>query len=69
MNQSLRKKLPNVRHGWSLEAKKEWSEWLRNYGAIGILTEVDMAHFAGYCQAYAGWKEAEEFLSKHGNYF
>ncbi len=32
--------------------------------AIGILTEVDMAAFAGYCQAYARWKEAEEFHIK-----
>lgn len=30
------------------------------------LTEVDMAAFAGYCQAYARWKEAEEFIAKHG---
>ena len=34
--------------------------------AIGILTEVDMAAFAGYCQAYARWKEAEEFITQHG---
>ena len=33
---------------------------------LGILTEVDMAAFAGYCQAYARWKEAEEFISRHG---
>lgn len=33
---------------------------------LGILTEVDMAAFAGYCQSYARWKEAEEFISKHG---
>jgi len=25
-----------------------------------------MAAFAGYCQAYARWKEAEEFISRHG---
>jgi P27 family predicted phage terminase small subunit len=34
--------------------------------ALGILTEVDMAAFAGYCQAYARWKEAEEFITQHG---
>ena len=34
---------------------------------IGILTEVDMAAFAGYCQAYARWKEAEEFITQHGS--
>jgi P27 family predicted phage terminase small subunit len=36
---------------------------------IGVLTQVDKAAFAGYCQAYARWKEAEEFLSKHGTIF
>ena len=28
---------------------------------------MDMAAFAGYCQAYARWKEAEEFLTQHGS--
>lgn len=35
--------------------------------AMGLLTEMDMAAFAGYCQAYARWKEAEEFISQHGS--
>ena len=39
-------------------------KWLEQ---IGILTEVDMAAFAGYCQAYARWKEAEEFITQHGS--
>ena len=26
-----------------------------------------MAAFAVYCQAYARWKEAEEFISQHGS--
>ena len=33
---------------------------------MGLLTEMDMAAFAGYCQAYARWKEAEEFITQHG---
>jgi len=32
----------------------------------GLLTEMDMAAFAGYCQAYARWREAEEFITQHG---
>ena len=34
---------------------------------MGLLTEMDMAAFAGYCQAYARWREAEEFLTQHGS--
>ena len=48
------------------EAKKEWRRLSKQMEALGILTEVDMAAFAAYCQAYARWKDAEEFISKHG---
>ena len=48
------------------EAKKEWRRLAKQMEALGILTEVDMAAFAGYCQAYARWKEAEEFITQHG---
>ena len=34
---------------------------------MGVITEVDATAFAGYCQAYARWREAEEFLSQHGS--
>ena len=36
---------------------------------MGILTDHDMEAFAGDCQAYARWREAEEFLSQHGTIF
>jgi len=51
------------------EAKKEWRRMTKTLEAIGVLTQVDTTAFAGYCQAYARWKEAEEFLSKHGTIF
>ena len=48
------------------EAKKEWKRMAKQMEQLGILTEIDMAAFAGYCQAYARWKEAEEFITQHG---
>ena len=48
------------------EAKKEWKRMSKLLEQMGLLTEMDMAAFAGYCQAYARWKEAEEFITQHG---
>ena len=63
------KKAPKCPTWLEPEAKKEWRRMSRSLEAIGILTKVDAASFAGYCQAYARWKEAEEFLTKHGTIF
>lgn len=49
------------------EAKKEWKRMGKVLEQMGLLTDMDMAAFAGYCQAYARWKEAEEFLTQHGS--
>jgi len=46
------------------EAKKEWKRLAPSLEAMGILTSVDITAFAGYCQAYARWKEAEEFITQ-----
>lgn len=48
------------------EAKREWKRMGKILEQMGILTEMDMTAFAGYCQAYARWKEAEEFITQHG---
>ena len=48
------------------EAKKEWARMSKRLDSLGLLTEVDGSAFAGYCQAYARWKQAEEFITKHG---
>ncbi|WP_069648975.1 phage terminase small subunit P27 family [Caloranaerobacter ferrireducens] len=63
------KKAPRCPSWLEPEAKKEWKRMAKTLETIGILTQVDAAAFAGYCQAYARWKEAEEFLSKHGTIF
>lgn len=36
---------------------------------MGVLTEVDMAAFAAYCQSYARWKEAQEHIDCEGSTF
>ena len=51
------------------EAKKEWRRLAPSLESMGVLTTADQMAFAGYCQAYARWKEAEEFISKHGSIF
>ena len=51
------------------EAKKEWKRLAPSLEAMGVLTQVDLTAFAGYCQAYARWREAEEFLTQHGSIF
>lgn len=60
------KKAPKCPVWLDKEAKKEWRRISKQLEELGILTEVDMAAFAGYCEAYSRWKEAEEFISKHG---
>lgn len=60
------KKAPSCPKWLEPEAKREWRRLSKKMELMGVLTEVDMAAFAGYCQAYARWKEAEEFITQHG---
>lgn len=49
------------------EAKAEWKRLAKNLFELGVLTEFDIQAFASYCQAYARWREAEEFITQHGS--
>ncbi|MGI6721768.1 MAG: phage terminase small subunit P27 family [Anaerovoracaceae bacterium] len=60
------KKAPRCPSWLEDEAKKEWKRMGKVLEQMGLLTDMDMAAFAGYCQAFARWKEAEEFLTQHG---
>lgn len=51
------------------EAKKEWERLAELMNQMGVLTEVDMAAFAAYCQSYARWKEAQEHITSDGATF
>lgn len=61
-----KKRAPSCPQWLEPDAKAEWKRLAKKMTELGILTEVDMASFSGYCQAYARWKEAEEFLTQHG---
>ena len=60
------KKAPECPEWLTGEAKEEWNRLADKMVNLGTLTEMDMAAFAGYCQSYARWKEAEEFITQHG---
>lgn len=48
------------------EAKREWRRLARKLQAAGVLTDANMTVFAGYCQAYARWREAEDRITDRG---
>ena len=55
---------------WLLpEAKKEWERLCVKLSEMGVLTEIDMAAFATYCQSFARWKEAQEHIDSEGSTF
>lgn len=48
-------------------AKQEWKKLATKLEDMGLLTEIDGTTLAAYCQAYARWREAEEFMTKINN--
>ena len=45
-------------------AKAEWKRLARELYQLGVLTRLDRAALAGYCQAYGRWVEAEKMLKE-----
>jgi P27 family predicted phage terminase small subunit len=48
------------------EARKEWNRMAKQLLELGLLTSVDRAALAAYCQAWAQWIEAHEKLAELG---
>lgn len=58
--------IPSVPEHLSDEAKVEWGRLAELLHSLGLLTRVDRAALAAYCQAYSDWVEAEEQLRRYG---
>ena len=48
------------------EARKEWRRITKALAPLGLLTDIDRAALAGYCDAFGRWAEASLGLQKHG---
>ena len=55
--------IPDVPSHLSDEAKVEWGRVCHEAYALGILTRLDRAGLAAYCQAYGRWVQAERALA------
>jgi P27 family predicted phage terminase small subunit len=58
--------MPSCPKWLTKEAKAEWRRVARRLHDAGVLTSVDRAVLATYCQAWARWCEAEQMIEQHG---
>lgn len=49
------------------DAKKEWKRIAPELERLGLISQMDRAALAVYCQAYARWKQAEEKIKALGD--
>lgn len=48
------------------EAKREWRRMAKELDELGILTTIDRAVFASYCQSWSTWTRALKSVKKEG---
>ena len=49
-----------------LQAKREWARIVPQLDRLGLLTQLDRAALAAYCQTYSRWVKAEKILQVEG---
>jgi P27 family predicted phage terminase small subunit len=50
----------------TLQAKREWRRIAKELEILGLLTRVDRAALAAYCQCYGRWWQAEKVIQERG---
>lgn len=50
-------------------ARQEWRRMVKLLEPLGLLTQVDRAALAAYCQCYSEWVRANEILAEKGMTF
>jgi P27 family predicted phage terminase small subunit len=50
----------------SQAAKEEWNRIIAELVELGLMTRLDRAALAAYCQAYAMWSDAIKAIQKYG---
>ena len=48
------------------EARAEWTSTIKKLTRSNMISEVDVAAFSLYCQAYGRWVVAESYVAKQG---
>ena len=58
--------IPTPPEHLSQEASVEWGRVSQELYQLGLLSRIDRAALAGYCQAYGRWVESERLLTQKG---
>ena len=53
----------------SKEARRAWRELLPQIDRMGLLSKTDRNALTRYCQSWANWRRAEEWLMEHGDVY
>jgi P27 family predicted phage terminase small subunit len=60
---------PSCPEWLSPEAKVEWRRLAPELVRRGLLTPLDRAAFAGYCQSYAHWQQCQRVVVREGSLY
>lgn len=63
---SLKVEAPPCPSFLTKDAKAEWRRIVKDLEILGLITKVDRAELAVYCQAWGDWKQAREKIEELG---